>query len=732
MAKGRLNYNMIPGDVTNLEYIISDMSRILSQQLDESNPMSAYVLTNGSRKFTANQSLGSHRLTNVLDPVSNQDAATKIYVDTALSSYIPSGDALLLDQTTPQTFSNLGGGTGIMKVTAGLLGLDTSTYLTADPYWSRTGTTLSPLTVNDAMQANGGFLSTGTTDGATWPTGAGTRCMWIPSKSAFRAGKTDEITWWDYANIGIGSVGLGNTVLASGISSVAIGDDTQVNYNYGVGIGTNNAVDAVSGVTIGTQCYIGTGATEGIAIGKIAQALKQTDIAIGQEVTTNAGGGISIGRLFTNTTANSIAFGVDAIDLLLTSGLANFQDTAITTTGIITGNSLRTAQYIGIPSDTDLLELSDDELTVNGNISGDGIQGTSLALGAGSLTMTGSLGSTGSRLTKGWFTDLQTTNAPIIDTLTASRLVYVGASKELVDNANITTDGTTLTAGGLKTAGYLSLGTGVGAAATPIYADYDISASSLTGLTLNTTTTKTAAPGISNIIGLGFLSEWRPSDDMTANRTSTGALYGLYGAAKINSTDLTSGYNIAVPSAQGGYFWVAATKGASHTGTVTITNGYGVRIADAVISGTPTITTLYGLHLAQMTKGGTNWQLYSVGGDSAFGGNTRFGGVTAPTVALDVTGAGLFSSTLGVTGLITATGGLTYPTHIDNAVLFTDATGLVSSDADLTFVTDTLTVTKLVIGTSLTTVGGTAPAADGTYALPTSITIKSGIITAIS
>lgn len=56
----------------------------------------------------------------------------------------------------------------------------------------------------------------------------------------------------------------------------------------------------------------------------------------------------------------------------------------------------------------------------------------------------------------------------------------------------------------------------------------------------------------------------------------------------------------------------------------------------------------------------------------------------------------------------------------------------ISNDADFTFVTDTLTITKLVISTSITTVGGTAPAADGTYALPTSITIKSGIITAIS
>jgi hypothetical protein len=40
-------------------------------------------------------------------------------------------DGVKLDQTTPQTFTNLGGGTGLMRVTEGLLGLDTSTYLTS-------------------------------------------------------------------------------------------------------------------------------------------------------------------------------------------------------------------------------------------------------------------------------------------------------------------------------------------------------------------------------------------------------------------------------------------------------------------------------------------------------------------------------------------------------------------------------------------------------------------------
>lgn len=50
-------------------------------------------------------------------------------------------------------------------------------------------------------------------------------------------------------------------------------------------------------------------------------------------------------------------------------------------------------------------------ITVASATGGFTISGGDLALGANNITMTGSLGATGARLTKGWFTDLQVTNA---------------------------------------------------------------------------------------------------------------------------------------------------------------------------------------------------------------------------------------------------------------------------------------------------------------------------------
>lgn len=77
-------------------------------------------------------------------------------------------------------------------------------------------------------------------------------------------------------------------------------------------------------------------------------------------------------------------------------------------------------------------------------------------------------------------------------------------------------------------------------------------------------------------------------------------------------------------------------------------NTYGIRIS-RVLGNSLGASTAYGLRMESVSGADINWGFYQdvvAGENNAFGCNTRIGGVTAPTVALDVTGAILASTTI--------------------------------------------------------------------------------------
>lgn len=107
---------------------ISGASNTLSNIGDASLSVS-YIKADGTRAFTGDQSLGSHKLTNVTDPSSAQDAATKNYVDThsaapslnggsGAAQSVTAGGGVSLSSLTYQNFAWVVGSGGAVTVTA--------------------------------------------------------------------------------------------------------------------------------------------------------------------------------------------------------------------------------------------------------------------------------------------------------------------------------------------------------------------------------------------------------------------------------------------------------------------------------------------------------------------------------------------------------------------------------------------------------------------------------------
>jgi hypothetical protein len=149
----------------------------------------------------------------------------------------------------------------------------------------------------------------------------------------------------------------------------------------------------------------------------------------------------------------------------------------------------------------------------------------------------------------------------------------------------------------------------------------------------------------------GLINSIYVINTITGAGTYTGAVSGVHstalytGSGPITEMNGVYGFTKTSPDAAGTVTWASAFRGGGWSNDVdsTVTNWAGLYILNyRKYAGT--FGTAYGVYLAKQVEAATNWQFYSIDGNSAFGGNTRFGGVTAPTVAVDVTGAGMFST----------------------------------------------------------------------------------------
>ena len=125
---------------------------------------------------------------------------------------------------------------------------------------------------------------------------AGTRLLWLTSKSAFRVGTVNDMQW-DAANIGTWSFASGYNSTAKGNYSTAMGNSTIASENNSTAIGGFTVASGASSTAIG-------GGTTASGIGSTAMGVSST--ASGHYSTAMGNGAYATGD-------NSIAIGFSAV-----------------------------------------------------------------------------------------------------------------------------------------------------------------------------------------------------------------------------------------------------------------------------------------------------------------------------------------------------------------------------------------------------------------------------------
>ena len=311
-----------------------------------------------------------------------------------------------------------------------------------------------------------------------------------------------------------------------------------------------------------------------------------------------------------------------------------------------------------------------DNLSLNGNtlssLSGDlglGSASGAIGLGSNSLTTTGTI--SGINVTSGVdpghthsassITEADTLATVVARGDDAEAEINVGVGNTLTLASGSITDSTGAISFGdenLTTLGNLGVGTST-LAGVGVYIIKTITSG--TSIGISGAAYQTGVAGTSGIRGLDFNATWQPAS-ITAPAGTCSELGGAKATINVVAP-VSENSNLTVTSAYG--FWSIANynrQTADPTKNLTITNHRAFWAANPTLSGTtlPIITTLAAFYDAGMTAGTTNWGL-AINTNSYINAKLRIGDAVVPTEVLDVTGNGLISGTLGVTGELSVT-----------------------------------------------------------------------------
>ena len=213
----------------------------------------------------------------------------------------------------------------------------------------------------------------------TSPTnGNGTRLMWIPSRSAFRAGSVAEgYKSWDADSIGLFSFAAGYNSKAKGFNATALGGYTQATGYYATALGGGGIASGEFSLATGLNSRAsGTASTAG-GINTVASGNASTALGVGSKAIGKSS--MALGNYVESTGDSSTAFGTRTLASGIYSTALGYKSAAAGNSSVSMGNDASASGDYALASG--LLTLASGQASTAQGYSTSAIGNSSFAIG---------------------------------------------------------------------------------------------------------------------------------------------------------------------------------------------------------------------------------------------------------------------------------------------------------------------------------------------------------------